>query len=101
MRIDGPTNPMHIARAYGVQPPAQVQPVSNVQQINPAAKPADGTQLSPSLMRLVAARVPGGIDFNAEQPQPTKTAIPFYRHPADQNAAAVSINAGRAIDVTG
>lgn len=49
---------------------------------------------------LVAGRVPGGVSFApaAGSPGP-KAALPFYRHPADLNAAATSINAGRIVDV--
>jgi hypothetical protein len=60
---------------------------------------------------LLAGRVPGGVAFVGH---PTSVAahamaapgvaarsdaLPFYRHPADLNAAATSINAGRILDV--
>lgn len=50
--------------------------------------------------RLVAAVVPGKVDFSAGRPPATPESIPMYRHPADRNAAAVSVHAGRMIDVT-
>lgn len=50
--------------------------------------------------RLVAAVVPGRIDFSQEQPvQNTAGALPFYRHPADKNSAATRIAVSTKIDV--
>lgn len=50
--------------------------------------------------RLVAATVPGRIDFSQEQPvQNTAGALPFYRHPADKNSAATRIAVSTKIDV--
>ncbi len=50
--------------------------------------------------RLVAATVPGRIDFSQEQPmQNTAGALPFYRHPADKNSAATRIAVSTAIDL--
>jgi hypothetical protein len=48
---------------------------------------------------LVAARVPGGINFDAGQPLQS-SALAFYRHPADKNTASVAVLAGRALDIT-
>jgi hypothetical protein len=79
MRI-GPTNPFHISRAYQTAPP------------KPGAKP---TAASP----IVAAVVPGRVNFAANQPTQAGPALPFYRHPADKNAAATAINAGRSLDI--
>ena len=97
-----PTIPFHIARAYGVAP----RPAS------PAAQPAPTKRVSKpemsredaareKLARLIAARVPGGIDFTNDEPVPSAGAIPMYRHPADRNAAATGVVAGRVIDVVG
>ncbi len=49
--------------------------------------------------KLVAATVPGKVDFtNSASPTQT-TSIPLYKHPADKNAAATGVFSGRAIDV--
>ena len=48
MRISGPTNPFHLARAYGVNPAQQARPVTPVTPVTQAA-PAE-----------VAARI--GVD---------------------------------------
>lgn len=93
-----PTLPFHISRAYGVPAPVRpVQPAAPVlsQQMH------DAVRVSPAVARLVAGAVPGGVGFEAGTPRPTGSALPFYRHPADANAAATSINLGRFIDTSG
>ena len=52
------------------------------------------------LARLIAARVPGGIDFSSDEPMPSESAIPMYRHPADRNVAATTMS-GRLLDLEG
>ena len=100
MRIGAPTNPFHVARAYGVQPTTSVRPVNPV---TPAASTDIAGRLGVDpLARLVAARVPGGIDFQTQQPTTTAAgSLPFYRHPADRNLAAVNLEAGRLVDMNG
>ena len=52
--------------------------------------------------RMVAATVPGRVDFFADASDPSASsalALPMYRHPADRNAAATGVNAGRVLDV--
>lgn len=98
MRI-APTNPFHIARAYQVQAvrPAALAPENSqpvVGSIAPSASPAPSG-------RIIAAVVPGRVSFVGAEPAPAANALPFYRHPADANAAATSISAGRLIDVEG
>lgn len=52
--------------------------------------------------RLVAAVVPGGIDFSGDVPRPSSgEPLVMYRHPADKNAAATGVAAGRRLDVRG
>lgn len=52
--------------------------------------------------RLVAATVPGRIDFSQDQPvQNTSGVLPFYRHPADKNSAATRIAVGTRVDMNG
>lgn len=84
MRLGGPSNPYHIARAYG---PTSGGP--------PSA--AMGAQ------RLVAAKVSGGVDFTAARPPVASphAAYPMYTHPADRNAAATGVALGRQIDIAG
>lgn len=99
MNIDGPTNPFHISRAYGVQPPVRAAaPVAPVR-----VTPSSATSVDPAVAsRLVAANVPGRVDFSGDAPKPSDVAaIPMYRHPADRNAAATGVSAGRTIDVRG
>lgn len=93
------------ARAYGQprsnQPAAQAATQSTSAQQAAQASPARARIVS----QLVAATVPGGVDFGANAaPRPT-AAIAMYRHPADKNMAAtgVAMNAwpGRTIDVEG
>lgn len=92
MRIEGPTNPFHISRAYGIQPPNRVE--------RPQA--ASSTERADAAQRLVAASVPGRVDFSGGGTQPPDSAaIPMYRLPADRNAAATAVTAGRMIDVQG
>lgn len=85
MRIGGPSNPFHIAKAYA-----------------PVASSAAGNVAGPS--RLIAAKVSGGVDFSAASAPsspPVAGAYPMYAHPADRNAAATGIALGRRIDVAG
>lgn len=105
-----PTNPYHIARAYGVQPPARTpahaSPVSGVEpagRISPVSEERVPSRDNPGISRLLGARVPGGVEFSGDDAMPRKgeMIIPFYRHPADRNAAATNIQIGRALDVTG
>ena len=59
--------------------------------------------------KLVAAVVPGGVEFQngvalarpAEPDRPATAPIPFYRHPADKNAAATAIGLGNRLDLEG
>ena len=100
MKVPPPSIPFHLARAYGVEPARRVDAPAPIVE----AKPADGRSRTPrGAERLVAAVVPGGIDFDAPAgPRPTGGAsIPMYRHPADRNAAATGVDAGRVIDVRG
>jgi hypothetical protein len=90
MRIQ-PSNPFHIARAYGLQ----ARPVSPVQPAQAGARVAANAQ------RLVGGMVAGKVDFSGTEPSPAAAAFQMYRHPADKNAAATAVDAGRVVDVTG
>lgn len=56
---------------------------------------------------LVAAKVPGGIDFTepaggaGAMLQSASQTVPLYRHPADRNTVATAVHAGRILDVNG
>lgn len=50
---------------------------------------------------VVAGMVPGRIDFSGPAPVPAPGALPMYRHPAEKNAAATSVHAGRMVDIVG
>lgn len=85
MRIEPTGLPFHIARAYDIQRARQA--------------PAPAKPVSP----LVAAKVSRPAQPDAPAPvQPADSAaIPMYRHPADRNAAATAVTAGRLIDLEG
>ena len=89
MLING-SIPIHVARAYGVKPPAA--PIPAVPAA--AARPAEGVS------SLVAGRVARPVDFAAE-PAPPGHAYQLYTRAADKIEAAVAVTIGRAIDVTG
>jgi len=115
MRIDGPSNPFRITQAYGLQPqapvarPAPVAAPTTLQRADAVSR-ADtvatiGKTQQPAAVsataRLVAAVVPGAVDFSAATPMPSKAALQMYRHPADRNTAATLVALGRSVDVNG
>jgi hypothetical protein len=103
--VTGPTNPYVIARAYGLPSaasPAVVGRIGPAGAVEPAAKPT--TRESDGLERLVAAVVPGGVDFSGPAPTPRMggaDVLPFYRRPGDRNEAATQWLAGRSLDISG
>lgn len=102
MQID-PTMPFHVARAYGATRPnlAPITPVTPVDRQAPTQTSGTSTTQA-NTARLIAARVPGGIDFTSDVATPTRgESLAMYRHPADKNAAAVNVQAGRLLDVKG
>lgn len=96
-----PSNPFHIARAYQVMPPAAAtrpvmgssEPVASIGKTESAG--------AANVSRVLAGVVPGRISFAGTEPVHTGPALPMYRHPADKNAAATALTAGRMIDVEG
>jgi hypothetical protein len=91
-----PTIPPQVARVHPLERaarPLTVTPLRRTDGVSAATLVRGGPE------RLVAGAVPGGIDFSVSTPVPSGPAIPMYRHPADRNAAAVSIHAGRMIDI--
>lgn len=115
MRIDPsipPSNPYFLSRAYntptpgGARPIGKIEPrpeVSSTDPIRPVERvrrDQAGTDEA-KLRQIVAGVVPGRVDFSGDTPTPSGAAIPLYRHPADRNMAATSVNVGRALDVRG
>ena len=101
MRITGPvapTNPFHLARAYGVAGAAPVRPVGS-----PGVEHAAPMRPALAASRLVAGIVPGGVSFDAppEQGASAGRSLELYRRPADRNTAATGVGLGRVIDVSG
>jgi len=105
MNVDSFTNPVTIARAYSAAsstPSARVAPTrrdhtaGRIDTVNQAER-----ALNSRAMRLVAAVVPGRVDFSADSPAPAAAPKLLYRHPADRNSAATTITVGRRLDVTG
>lgn len=97
-----PTNPFHISRAYQTAVPSAIlgQNITPAQRLAAPAQPGPVNQLTNlSARRIVAGIVPGKVDFSGETPAPSSPALPFYRHPADKNAAATAVNAGKSIDI--
>jgi len=113
-----PTNPFHISRAYQSAPAGRASGSMRVSsaptfagpsrpgamQVSPSATGGSVTpQMNVNTKRLVAGSVPGKVDFTAGSggggAVANTTAIPFYRHPADKNAAATGVSAGRMVDV--
>jgi hypothetical protein len=84
-----------IARAYGLRPPrpASVKPPQKNTAPTQSAEPKAGA-------RLIAAAVPGRINFAGSAPAHDTSALPMYQHPADTNAVATALSAGRLIDVS-
>lgn len=94
-----PTGTYQIGRADQVRPAMRVRPIDSappIARIEPVAR-----RSTSGVSRLVAGTVGGRIDFSGEQPAQDPTALAMYRHPADRNAAATAVGAGRLIDVTG
>ena len=99
-----PTNPFHISRAYQTAVPGAVrgQFITPADRIAAPVQPGPVNQLTNlSARRIIAGMVPGKVDFSGATPMPSQGSIPMYRHPADKNAAATAIDAGKMIDVEG
>ncbi len=103
--------PFHLAKAYGIERVAPVRPITPkatapITRAEPASEglrlfhPQGGTKANPGVANLVAARVPGGVDFSAGPPQPRTGSLALYHHPAARNAAATGVDLGRMLDTT-
>jgi hypothetical protein len=93
-----PTSSFHIERAYALRAPLRVRAMEGPPTI---AKLEPATTQDSRVSRLVAGVVRGKIDFSGAQATQDTSALAMYRHPADTNAAATGVSAGRLIDVTG
>jgi len=100
MRITPPTIPHHLMKAYGVAPAAKPAPVRSTEAIARVGA-ADQHSTGEAVKKLIAGVVPGGVDFSGEEPMPSAPQMAMYRHPADKNAAATSVHAGRMLDIEG
>jgi hypothetical protein len=93
--------PAHIARAYGVKGVGAVRATTPVAPVEPVRRQDDqGGKLSEAGRRLVAAVVPGKVDFSGPQGVPG-TGLSIYKHPAEKNVAATGVWVGRGLDVRG
>lgn len=108
MRITPDSVPAHVARAYGLRPGSPALPFTPAPQRAQESVHRDdvvdvrNSSSAESATELVAAQVNKPVDFTAgPRAESSPQAIPFYRHPADRNAAATSIEAGRVLDVSG
>lgn len=134
MAVPPPSLPISLARAYGVSPASTQRPAVDAAEpiarvgrtvrsvddraslsraaelASERATPSSGELRHERLSRLVAATVPGGINFDDQRPsvrvqQAVKnageTTIPMYRHPADRNAAATQVGLGKTVDLSG
>lgn len=105
MKIDSFFNPSQAVGAYRsaasiptarVAPTRQDHTAGRIDRVNQAER-----ALNSRAMKLVAAVVPGRVDFSADTPAPAAAPKPLYRHPADRNSAATAIITGSRLDVTG
>lgn len=94
MRITGHL-PVNVARAYTAAPPqsAAPQPAPPIQSTSP-------TQRVDPAARLIAGHVPGGVDFRGSVPV-QGASLQLYSRAADKVEAAVAVNLGRRIDISG
>jgi hypothetical protein len=91
---------LRLALAYGVEPRTPSGRLTVKAMEAPPREPsAVGSRAR--LAGVVAAVVPGRVDFSGDVPAADAPSLPMYRHPADRNAAATSVHAGRMIDVMG
>lgn len=80
----------HIAQAYRAQMPGAAQ----------RGHAGGGAPAAPDRARsIVAGAVSGKVSFSDAEPSRESAALSMYRHPADKNAAATAVSAGRMIDV--
>ncbi len=82
------------------QPANAPQTTRTAQDTEQVQSPQASAARARIVSKLVAATVPGKVDFSSDNATPSQNAaIPMYRHPADKNVAATGVWSGRAIDV--
>ncbi len=104
MRVDTPSLLFHVARAYGVSPTAGAARLAPTQPAQPAEAARDhpGAPDRRTIDRLVAAVVPGGVDFDdAGAHRVRDGALALYTRAGSKNEAATGVAAGRLLDVSG
>lgn len=99
------TPPSLDARAAAVRDVATLRPAEAIAPTQRAEAPAAASRLE----RLVAATVPGRMDF--DDPRVTSAtslttgagggAFSMYTRPGDKNAAATAVSVGRSLDIQG
>lgn len=110
MQINGGQSHL-IARAYGVKGPSPAV-VGKVTAAVPATRPAPVDESASAARgagpaKLVAAVVPGKVDFSGDVPQPGGQALgpggtyQMYRRPTDRVEAATAVSLGRSLDIRG
>ncbi|RMH25388.1 MAG: hypothetical protein D6693_08725 [Planctomycetota bacterium] len=100
MRITGPSISPIVPPAAARPAPVRAEGTAGrIVRADPA--PSDSPPAGARALRLVAAVVPGSIDFAGVEPAPARPATPIYRRPADANAAATGVALGSRLDVTG
>lgn len=115
MQINGNNHAALLARMYGAgvatpaRPTGQAGVVAKVGPSQPAA-PVDKAEVkgrAPGVNALVAAVVPGKVDFSGETATPTQSGLgaggtyQMYRRPTDRMEAATVVSLGRGLDVQG
>jgi len=90
MRIDPPTMPLIVARAYGVDRARTVPPVDPVRRADQAAHAAAAARQPTKVDRLVGAVVPGGVHFTETAPRPRADTIAMYAAPSRTNPVATA-----------
>ena len=115
MQINGNNQASLLARMYGTGAAAPVKaasPTGVVGKVGPAkpAAPVDKAEVkgrAPAMNALVAAVVPGKVDFSGESTKPTTAGLgaggtyQMYRRPTDKMEAAIAVSVGRGLDVQG
>ncbi len=97
------------AAPAGVPAPRAAAPARRVDTLVGEASGEIAARIAPASSAktdaLVAAKVPGRIDFGASAAAAANRAqgqpLPFYRAPSDRNEAATAILIGRGLDITG
>lgn len=105
MRIGTGSLPFHAARAYAASAPVGADVAArsgeferrreDIVELTPGAAPSPAAA-------LVGARVGAGLDLDdsGAAPASARGALPMYTRPADRNAAATGVLAGRVLDVS-